>query len=167
MLHELGDALLSDKMPEARLTAIVDQFVQHPHISSVIDILAQKRLGCSPKELQVVQNVVDQLRLALTTHKNQRNRESMRLFQTLLNLITPPLGANLQRATAKFFGLSSRRGLRAAQYRVASQLVDVEGGIHDRLTHDQAAAAPKHLFYPSDRKTRADWLAGEERVLDI
>ena len=151
MIKDLGVALLRDRQPEARAMAIMSQFLVHPDVKKVINGLALTQLGCDRKELQLVNHIVGQLRLAITTHKNARNQESLQLYQCVLNLISTPREAKLQRATARMFGLSSRDGLRAAQVRAASRCVDIESGIAD----------PEILFRHADRKDRSDWTAGQ------
>jgi hypothetical protein len=149
MLAAVGEALIEDREPEARLKAIVNKFVSHPDIASVIRLTAMNRLGLDEKQLAVVEHVLDQLREAIEVHKGQKSKESMRLYQIILNFISPPASARLQRATATLFGLDSRRGLRAAAVRLAAQRIDIEAGIN-----------PPTLFYAPDRATRSDWLAG-------
>ena len=153
MLHQLSDALIAGREPERRLVAILRQLLAQPDIKTTLNLIAMQQLGLQKKELSVVKHVLEQMRLAITVHKNKRDRESSRLYQILLNIVSSPPAARLQRATARLFGLCSRQGLAAAQCRVASQLVDDEGGILVR---------PANLFYPSDRIERSDWQAGEQ-----
>ena len=42
-----------------------------------------QQLGLQKKELSVVKHVLEQMRLAITVHKNKRDRESSRLYQIL------------------------------------------------------------------------------------
>jgi hypothetical protein len=163
MLATLESFLIEGREPEQRLLFILDHFLDHPDIKRVLVHKAERALGLDSQELAVVVHTLDQLKMAISTHKTQRNRDSQRLYQTLLTIIASPPGARLQRATARLFGLKSRSGLRAAQVRKAEQLVDVEGGIWHQLSSElgQEDIAPKHLFYPSDRRERADWIASE------
>jgi len=64
-------------------------------------LIAMQQLGLQKKELSVVKHVLEQMRLAITVHKNKRDRESSRLYQFLLNIVSSPPAARLQRATAR------------------------------------------------------------------
>jgi hypothetical protein len=155
MLLPLSDALIEGREPEQRVAAIVQQFLAHPDINSVISILARQQLGVNKKELVVVERVMDKLRDAIATHRNLRDQASLQLYQVLLNIISSPRAAKLQRATARLFGLKSREGLKAAQIRIATRMVDVESGLYDK----DAPAPP--LLAHSDRRERSDWTASE------
>ena len=45
---------------------------------------------------------------------------------------------------------------------MAEQLANVEGGIFEQLSSEDAHKAPKDLFFHSDRIESADWVAGEQ-----
>jgi hypothetical protein len=110
-----------------------------------------QQLGLQKKELSLVKHVLEQMRLAITVHKNKRDRESSGLYQILLNIVS---SRPRQGCSVRLLGcLDSAAGLAAAQFRVASQLVDDEGGILVR---------PANLFYPSDRIERSERQAGEQ-----
>ena len=105
MIKDLGVALLQDRQPEVRAMAIVSQFLVHPDVKKVINGLALTQLGCDRKVIQLVNHIVGQLRLAITTHKKR----------TESRIPEADLEAKLQCTAARMFGLSSRDGLRAAQ----------------------------------------------------
>ena len=72
MLLPLSDALIEGREPEQRVVAIVQQFLAHPDINSVISILARQQLGVNKREL-----VMDKLRDAIATHRNLRDQASL------------------------------------------------------------------------------------------
>jgi hypothetical protein len=45
---------------------------------------------------------------------------------------------------------------------VAEQLANIEGGIFEQLSSEDAHKVHKDLFFHSDRIERADWVAGEQ-----
>ena len=99
----------------------------------------------------VVEHVILQLKSVIETNKQQRSLESLRVYKTVPNIISPPAASQLQRATARVFGLGSREGIKAAQMRRCARRVDMEGGIGDQ----------SRLFDPAERKKKADWIARE------
>ena len=162
MLHEVGDVLIDGRQPEERAQQVMRQFMNHPDVKKLLRSLAMQHWHCDEKQLLVIDHILSNLRLAISEHKNLRNRESLRLYQTLLGICCPPSSLRLQRAAADLLGLASRRGLIAAGMRVAAQQVQKEGGGDCHLDVDITHCSCTMFMPVIERKRRAAWLAGAE-----
>ena len=151
MLAQIDNVLIDGRQPELRLLAVLQRFLAHPIVKAVVNTFASRQLGIDQDELKVVTHVLSQLKAAIAMNKQQRSSESLQVYQTVMNLISPPANARLQRATCSLFSLSSAKGLQAAQLRLVARRVDIESGITES----------SQLFAPVSRKTRSDWIAGE------
>ena len=97
-------------------------YAQTSTLNQFIIIIKKKYISISLLTL-TGDHVIGNITEAIAAHKDKRNSDSILLYQTLMNIVTPPPGQKLMRATARLFDLVGRKGLSAS------------------LKHD------KHLFY--------------------
>jgi hypothetical protein len=157
----LASALIVGRNPEQRLREVWGQLMAEPAVQKLQTLSLQSQAGAwvtDPKQLSIVQHALENIKLAIQQHKGVHTEESRKLYQTLLNIITPPAHLRLIRATASLFSLGSRRGLLAAQARVAEVLERIDLAADDEETG-------MSLFVPGPRKQRMDMLQRE--LLDV
>jgi hypothetical protein len=145
----LADNLLIGRNPEARLMQLWAQLLNEPEFRELNLHFQEGQAGAwvnDPKMLAVVVGAINNIKEALGTHKGVHSEESRKLYQTLLNILAPKAGEGMFRATAKFWGLQSRRGLVAAAARNAGMLANINNLGVGRGT----------LFVPGKRSTRQD-----------
>ena len=168
MLSEMQKPLIEGRDPLERARQILVQLLNHPDIKPLLRSIVGQTLACEPKELAVICHIIENIKLAISVHKQQRNTNSIRLYQSLMAICVPPPEKRLQRATVRLLGINSRRGLIAGAMRVAAQRVDAEAGVQadgDEDSDSEADAAsgtPANLFMYSQRKQRSDFEAGAE-----
>ena len=156
LVTTVESCLISTRNPLMRAQTVIEQFLSHPDVRKVIMSSQQGHWSWDPKQQRVITHVIDQLTAAIAEHKNKTNDRSRLLYQTIMNIVSPPPGQNLMRATARLFGLKSRRGLTAGASRVAQRQVELEGSV-DCFG----------LFIPGEKKTRSDVTAeSHKRTID-
>jgi hypothetical protein len=145
LISAVEGSLMRDRNPLMRARTVIDGFLSHPDVRKVIMASQYAHWSWEPKQQRVIEIVINNITAAIAQHKNKRDETSRLLYQTLMNIVSPPQGQNLMRATARLFGLKGRKGLRAGACRIAQRQVDVEGG-----------STFIGMFIPGDRKQRSD-----------
>jgi len=128
MLHQLQGCLVEDRDALQRAQQAMSQLLTHPDIKIILQSIAASYWQVNPKQLLVIDHILAQLKLAVSLNSHQRDKESRRLYEILMNICSPPPGARLGRATAELLGLRSTQGLRAGGMRVAARRVAAEAG---------------------------------------
>lgn len=144
--------LIKTRDPEVRALLIMTRFMRHPDVRKLRRAIVLG-WGWDRKEQLVLESLVQNISTALADTQSARDMGSLRLRQTIMNLLSMPKEARTQRTIARMFGVVSRRALASASARVAEAQVELEGGVDgldEDATEDQLRARMQQpsLFAP-------------------
>jgi hypothetical protein len=83
MIAAMESSLIANKDPERRARQIISQFVDHPDMKKLLHAWVEDSFKWDRKQMEVLMQVVENIRLAIEVHKDLRNKESGDLMQVV------------------------------------------------------------------------------------